>query len=65
MRKRTSSRLNGPIRDRLTVGVIVGLVVGTSVLAGAAGSAFAGVKPSAATREFAHHIAHDNTTYRR
>ena len=40
-----------------------GIMIGIALLAGAVGSAFAG-NANPATREFANHIAHDNTTHR-
>jgi len=61
MKKHTSSRLTGRLRD----GVIVGLAVGTAVLAGLAGSAFADVGTKGATREFANHISQHNATFKR
>jgi len=61
MKKHTSSRLTGRLRD----GLIVGVAVATAVLAGLAGSAFADGGANGATREFANHISQHNATFKR
>ncbi len=64
MKKHASSRSTGKRRDRLVLSLVAGVMIGIALLAGAVGSAFAGVNANPATREFANHISHDNTTHR-
>jgi hypothetical protein len=61
MSKRQSRSWAGVPRDAL----LVVLVIATTMLAGVAGAALADDNTSAATREFANHIANHNTVFRR